>query len=1494
MSPGPIERDELLPNPDATPASSPVKRALQEIRELRTRLAEAEATAAQQSASIAVIGMGMRFPGGVVDASSFWELLAEGKDAITDIPQDRWDWRQYFDANPEARGAMYSARGGFLDGVDLFDAEFFGIAPREAVMLDPQQRLLHEVAWHALEDAAIRPDRLRDSNAGIFLGLSNFDYYRAALQDDLRIDAYAGSGNSPSMAAGRLAYTLGVHGPAMTIDTSCSSSLVAVHLASQSLRAGECDLALAGGVNVILAPQMHIGFSRAHMLSPDGHCKTFAQSADGYVRSEGCAVVALKRLPDAIRDGDRIAAVIRASATNHDGRSGGLTAPSSQAQAALLRAAYAKTGISMDDVGMIEAHGTGTSLGDPIEMEALGEVFRNRAPGLPHIAVGSVKTNLGHTEAASGMAGLLKAVLALQHREIPRHLHFHQPSVYIPWRQLPFEVPRETREWRLAPSQLHRVAGVSSFGFSGSNAHVVLEEYVDEDRAPQPEMSQVAVVSARSTSALQAARHDLFLYVQNHKQGSLEDICQTLSRGRMHHPHRLAFSVNTREELLSWLKDESAQPTSLASEENPASSFCFLFTGQGSEQPGMGLELIERNSVFRSSVERMDEALEGRLGKSIADIWTNREGELESASLVQPALFAYGWALASLWKSWGLDPRVVLGHSLGEYVAATVAGVMAPEEGIRLVAARGRLTEQLAGPGAMLAIAASERETVRILEHLHEGAQLSIAAINGPNSVVVSGRAALIAELEEHLAKGPVRHKRLRTTHGFHSATLDRMLDEFTAEAGKIQFRIPEVPWISNLTGRLVERNRPVDALYWRSHLRNTVRFSEGLFAAAEAGVGTYLEIGAQPQLLALAEANGIPQERSIASIGKGGGGGEWQKLLASAARLYTLGTNLDWDAVAGHATYQRIPLPGYPFQRMHFWFHDGIVSSPDVSLPMAAAASSQAAMAPIALRVDRLAERQLAVNEWAVALIAFALQELGCFRTAADYVSSQDLIDKHGVIASHQNLMERWLRRLAGLGILEKISDEECASYRLSRSTTLQEPARLWSEHNHLFLDDEPLLNYLSNCAARLLPVLRGEMNPLETLFPGGNSELAKALYERSPGAAYANHIAAAAVAARARMGTRTALGFPRRLRILEIGAGTGSTTSAILPQLSQDSVLYTFSDLSDLFLSRARSRFHSHPMEFTLFDLDSEDHADAHQGRYDVVIIANALHAAKNLRLALARVHQVLQPGGSLVLVETTTAQAWHDVSTGLIEGWQHFSDDARSDGSPLLSVERWAEELASPGFEQFSSYPDSKDGTHLLGLHVLLALKPIVSGTQASSHANLTALRQTTFASVEPFSHDLPSSADWTWRDGVHLPSNQLVEEIATASPRQRIALAVEATCASVAHILGRTSLPHRTDRLMDVGLDSLMAIELRNRLQLQFSVEQLPSTLIFDYPTSEAIGHFLLTTLGYRQDGQDSHSITVHDELHDAQIHSEKELDAMSDDQIAELLRMQLGQ
>ena len=1465
---------------------SPIKRALQEIRQLRAQLVEAEAGPGAQRNAIAIVGAGMRFPGGVVDAASFWDLLAEGREGITDISADRWDWRPYFNRNADASGGMSSVRGGFLDGVEEFDADFFGLAPREAAVLDPQQRLLHEVAWHALEDAAIRPDRLGRSRTGIFAGMSNFDYYRAVLQDDLRIDAYAGSGTSPSMAAGRLAYTLGVRGPAMTVDTSCSSSLTAVHLACQSLRSGECDLALAGGVNLILAPQLHIGFSRARMLAPDGRCKTFDDAADGYVRSEGCAVVVLKRLKDAVESGDRILGVVRGSAVNHDGRSAGLTAPSREAQVQLLRDAYQSAGVALEEVGMIEAHGTGTSLGDPIEMEALGEVFAGRPSGLTSIAVGSVKTNLGHTEAASGMAGLLKAVLSLQHRQVPRHLNLKKKSSFIAWADLPFQVPLEQMEWKVEANQRRRIAGVSSFGFSGSNAHVVLEEFVPEQMACSQvteEEPQIAVLSAKSKEALARAQSTLAKYLHSDSGHSLRDVCHTLSRGRMHHTYRRAYVVSTRAELLQRLESEVAGVATGAQRTDPL--LCFLFTGQGSERTGMGLDLDARSGIFRSAVDRVEGALEGRLGKSIREIWANANREQERPALVQPVLYAYEWALSELWRSLNVEPRVVLGHSLGEYVAATVAGVMTPEEGIRLVAERGRLIEGLAQAGSMVAVATSKSQVDALLAAGSLEGELSVAAINGPASVVVSGRRKVVEIFEEQLRRLEVRHRRLHTTHGFHSAVLDGMLDAFESAASAVAFRVPEVPWISNLTGRLVGCDSPVDARYWREHLRQTVEFSQGLAAARAMEVSAFLEVGAEPHLTALAEVNGVAADACIASIGKGVS--EWHSLLTAASRLYTGGVDVDWDTVVDHRPYSKIALPGYPFQRERFWFNTGWPKGEEVRVAMEQAAADQASMVPIGLQAANIAPGLNAVNRWATALMLATLRNLGCFPGIDNDLNAETLIDTYGVSSAHRRLMERWLQRLASEGILRPRGEDGNSIYALASEPVFSGPESIWAETGQL--GDEPLRRYLANCQTRLLHVLRGEMNPLETLFPGGDDQLAKGLYEQSPTAMYVNRIAAAAIAARTRQPVQTALGFLRRFHILEVGAGTGATTSTVLAQMDSQRMVYTFSDVSEVFLARARQRFHGYPMEFTLFDLDRADHAATHEGRYDIVLAANSLHAAKDLRLGLTRLFDILQPGGSLVLVETTANHAWHEISTGLIEGWQHFTDAARRDGSPLLSPERWAEELALAGFEGFAVAPSAEHATHPLGLHMLMAHKP----SHASALHASGATASTAFESATPFAAFV-SGANQPG-DGI---ATRLAEEIAAALPRQRMSLAVEAVTTAVAQVLGRTTSPAKDERLMELGLDSLMALELRNRLQTIFDMERLSSTLVFDYPTSEAIAKFLLTELNREPEGRDTNRIGDGSDAPADQaiaittLHSEEELDRMSNEEVTELLRRQL--
>ena len=921
----------MAENPIPVPASDHsalLRQALRAVEQMQKKLDAAEQRAYELAHQpIAIIGMGCRFPGGGDDAASFWELLRDGREAISEVPADRWDINAYYDPDPAKPGKMVSRFGGFLRDIDKFDAAFFGIAPREAAMMDPQQRLLLEVTWQALESGAIAPRSLSGSSTGIYLGIASGDYGQMQLHsgDARLLDVHYASGNGHSIASGRLSYLLGLKGPSVSIDTACSSSLVAVHLACQALRAGECSMAIAGGVNVILAPETTVALSQAHMLAPDGRSKAFDARADGFARAEGCGVVVLKPLAQAVADGDRVIAIIRGTAVNQDGASSSLTAPNGPAQEELMRRALADAGKAADEIGYVEAHGTGTSLGDPIELRALGGVYGAARKDGDLLHVGSLKTNFGHMESAAGIGGLIKLVLALEHGMIPAHVGFETPTLHVPWDRLRLTVARTTTAWPVVENVKPRVGAVSSFGFSGTNAHLIVEQGPVADAIEKnDEIPRLLPLSAKSSPALQEVAARYADWLESGGAGAWVDVAATAGTGRDHFRHRAAVVASSRDEAGALLRALMAQGEvgSASQTALQASALGFLFTGQGSERAGMGLELLERSGVFRAAVEQLEIALGGELGTSIAAIWANAHGELERASFVQPALYAYGWALSEVWRSWGVEPRVVLGHSLGEYVAATVAGVMTPEDGIRLVAARGRLTEALGERGGMVAVVASE-EAVRGL--LVEFDELSLAAVNGPSSVVVSGVLKAAEKFEERLKTDGLRHKRLRTTHGFHSAALDGMLDAFEAEAAKVSFKVPEIRWISNLTGLAMERKQPVDAGYWRRHLRETVLFGTGLVAAETAGVGVFVEVGAEPQLLALAEGNGIASERLVASIRKGGGEGEWKKLLTAAGRLYTLGADLNWKGVNQGNAFRKAVLPGYPFERRRFWFTDAV-----------------------------------------------------------------------------------------------------------------------------------------------------------------------------------------------------------------------------------------------------------------------------------------------------------------------------------------------------------------------------------------------------------------------------------------------------------------------------------------------------------------------------------------------------------------------------------------
>lgn len=887
-----------------------------------------------ETEAIAIIGIGCRFPG-ANNLDAFWQLLREGVDAISEVPPSRWDVGAFYDPTSTTPGKINTRWGGFLEGIDQFDPQFFGISPREAESMDPQQRLLLEVSWEALENAGQAPDRLAGSQTGVFIGISTNDYSRLEFAHPAKLNAYSGTGNAFSIAANRLSYLLDFRGPSWAVDTACSSSLVAVHQACQSLRQRECDLATAGGVNLILSPALTITFSQAQMMAGDGRCKTFDADADGYVRGEGCGIVVLKRLSDATRAGDNILALIRGSAVNQDGRSNGLTAPNGPSQQAVIRQALKSAGVEPMQISYVETHGSGTPLGDPIELNSLREVLTPGRTSEQPCWLGSVKTNFGHLEAAAGIAGLIKVVLALQQREIPPHLHLKTLNPHISIGDTPLSIPTECQPW--PAGQERRLAGVSSFGFGGTNAHLVLEESSPAARigSDLERPMHLLALSAKSQQALKALAQAYDGYLQSHPGTSLADMCFTANTGRTHFSERLVITTESTAQLREQLTAFSAGRKTAALLSGQAGDrinpkIAFLFTGQGSQHVGMGHQLYETQPRFRETLNRCDEILRPCMGEPLLEVLYSgprSDSDLNETVYTQPAMFALGYALADLWRSWGIEPGAVMGHSVGEYVAACVAGVFGLEEGLKLIAERGGLMQELPKEGTMVAVFADEARVSAAIEPYTR--EVSLAGINGPESVVISGKYEAVRAVTTALEAEGLKTRKLKVSHAFHSPLMEPMLDAFERVAREISYSSPRIDIISNVTGKWIKKEITKPE-YWCRHVRQPVRFADGMKVLHEQGYEIFIEIGPKPALLGMGRQC-VPSGKGVWLASLREGQSDWHQLLQSVGELYVRGMPVDWPGFDRDYSRRRIALPTYPWQRSRYWVENTENESPKV-----------------------------------------------------------------------------------------------------------------------------------------------------------------------------------------------------------------------------------------------------------------------------------------------------------------------------------------------------------------------------------------------------------------------------------------------------------------------------------------------------------------------------------------------------------------------------------
>ena len=1471
---------------------------------------------------IAIVGMSCRFPGGSTTPEAFWNLLTNRVDAISEVPADRWDAAALYDADAAAPGKVATKWGGFIDGIADFDPYVFGISPREAARMDPQQRLWLEVAWEAFEHAGLTLEALAGSQTGVFLGLHSHssDYFWMQLREPARMDAFTGPGNAHNIAAGRLAYLLDLRGPALTIDTACSSSLVAAHMACQSLRAGDCRVALVGGVNALLSPIWSIPLSRMQMLSPTGRCRAFDASADGFVRSEGAGAVVLKRLSDAVADEDNILAVIRGSAVNQDGRTNGITAPNGLAQRALLRAALANAGVPPAAVTHVETHGTGTALGDPIEFEALAEVLGEGRPQGRPCWIGAVKSNLGHLEGAAGIAGLIKVVLALQHRAVPPVVHFSQLNAHIAVDGRGFPVPTRVEPWT---GDGPLTAGVSSFGWSGTNAHLIVEEAPARQQSAAPEQAVLVLpLSARSPEALaaQADRYRAFL-AAGAGGATIDAVCRTAALRRTHHDHRLAVAGESLEDIetaLASLVGGDAAWTVQTGRVRPGRkpTLVFAFTGQGPQWRGMGLDLIGRVPAAREIVERCDAIVREIAGWSLIDALGAEPSRLDHTDVAQPAIFAVQAAIVTALRTWGVEPACVVGHSLGEIAAAWCAGALSLEDAMRVAVNRGRLMEQATGSGRMVSVERSVHDIGAVLD---DWRGLAIGAVNGPDSTVLSGETSAVEAAVAKLKAAGAEVRYLPVQYAFHSEQMTAAARELDSALTGLTPRATAIPMISTVTGTVCAGTDLV-AAYWRRNVRETVRFADAISSLA-LDAPVFVEIGPHPALRqAIAASAAAADPVVVHSLHRGRDG--YASLRGVLGSLYAAGWPLDWRRLnPGRA--EPVSLPTYAWQRERFWLDHvrPYTSQPDAGLAAAPPDAVETLLyAPEWIRADAEAASSLGEpGTWLLLAdrggvggrLQAALERRG-HHVVAHYAGASG----HGTNPRNVDAVADLCRRTAmsgskplrgivhlwsldteaagqpdgeglaaraaeqcssALGVIKAVSSfgttapaiwlgtrhahavggvapsiEQAAPWGLARTLAIEHPT---TPCLCVDLPSDP-----DDAVAALLTEFAGGRNEPEVVVRGGTRYVRR--LTRSAGGdaglplrADATYLITGGLGA---LGLRTAewlVSGGARHVVLTGRSNPGDAASAAIARMraagaNVDAVRADVSrreDVARLFETIASSGF---PLKGIVHSAGVLDDGVALQQTWERLrtVFAPKVAGAWNLHDASATLPlDFFVLYSSLASVLGSAGQGNYAAANAFLDS---LAQARAAQGLPALSV-GWG----TWGGSGMAASLNDADRRRLADAGL----------AEMDPEAAFTALARA-IASGRP--HVAIMSVDWAryarYR-GTALPLLShldraiaapaapqvplLIAALADAPPERHKTVVLQHVRRDVLAVLGLAGSQRLDDEqgLRDAGLDSLMALELKNRLQASTG-QPLPSTIAFDYPTTAALASYVLEVLG----------------------------------------------